>query len=109
MSAQAASTPEQRGTTMLALPQLRLLSDAQRDGRACPWCATSVTEDTGVDLGIRPSPAGVPIHPRGCRPCVHRVAATTYTKHPNGCDQCERRRPCEARRTLQLLTEEGPQ
>ncbi|MCW5252256.1 MULTISPECIES: hypothetical protein [unclassified Streptomyces] len=105
---QPQASPERLGTTMLALPTTRLLSDDQRDGRACPWCAAPVTEDTGIDLGTRPGPLGIPIHPRGCAPCVHRVAHHTYRRHSTYCQRCERDpAQCEARRTLRRLAQEG--
>ncbi|MYU25505.1 hypothetical protein [Streptomyces sp. SID8352] len=91
---------------MLALPKTYLLSDDQRDGRACPWCAGPVTEDTGIDLGIRPGPLGTPIHPRGCQPCVHQEVVTVYERHQTDCYRCKPTRPCEARRTLSRLVED---
>ncbi|MEV6124337.1 hypothetical protein AB0M23_28155 [Streptomyces sp. NPDC052077] len=104
----AAGTPEKHGTTMLALPKTRLLSDDQRDGRACPWCADPVTQATGVDLGIRPGPVGLPIHPWGCPRCVHRIAVVTYRRHSTYCRRCERDPTrCEARRTLRRLAGAG--
>ncbi|MYU21278.1 hypothetical protein [Streptomyces sp. SID8352] len=106
-TARPAMSPEKRGTTMLELPTPRLLSDDQRDGRACPWCADPVTEDTGIDLGVRPGPLGTPIHPWACQPCVHRVAVERYGRHPRYCQRCERAPDrCEARRTLGRLVEE---
>lgn len=48
--------PIAAGTTMLALPTTRTLTDGQRDGDDCPWCRVELTTATRVDLGVRPGP-----------------------------------------------------
>ncbi|MFJ8543344.1 hypothetical protein ACIRFH_15255 [Streptomyces sp. NPDC093586] len=63
-----------------------LLTDAQRDGRACPWCDVSVTAETGIDLGERTlHRAAAIIHPVACQSCTSREALDAYVTHHRTC------------------------
>lgn len=85
---------------MLALPNTGRLSDAQRDGHACPWCGCPGPE---VDLGTRPGPFGRPIRPWGCEPCVAAAARRVLAVHLRACQYCGPVRRCEAAVALKQL------
>ncbi|MEV8246616.1 hypothetical protein AB0R01_23010 [Streptomyces rochei] len=65
------------------------MTDAQREGRACPWCNVEVDLETGVDLGERElHRAMVVFHPVGCRTCVSREARDAHFTHHRTCTRC---------------------
>ncbi|MFJ8146061.1 hypothetical protein ACIQ6R_13410 [Streptomyces sp. NPDC096048] len=88
MSSPPALDPVQSGTAMLALPKTSTLTAGQLDGEECPWCGTELTIRARVDLGERPGPQGVTIHPWACGPCVTTQARETYNRHPSYCTRC---------------------
>ncbi|WP_370665389.1 hypothetical protein [Streptomyces sp. IBSBF 2507] len=84
-----------------------LLTDAQRVGRACPWCNTAVTLETGVDLGERHLVrAGAVTHSVACRPCANREARKSFAHHCRMCSRCSRGEYCPDKRTLRNLAME---
>lgn len=99
----AATDPAQRGTTMLALPHAPSLTEDQREGGTCPWCGTPLTPATSIDLGVRPGPYGVTIHPRGCRACVNTEARRVYAHHCRVCSRCQMRQYCDTHQVLRRL------
>ncbi|MGX1116424.1 hypothetical protein RKD37_001787 [Streptomyces ambofaciens] len=104
MSGAPSFDPIAVGTSMLALPKTSALTDGQRDGENCPWCSVELTTRTRVDLGARPGPYGVAIHPWGCRVCVSRQARDAYARHPRYCERCARDPySCDVRRIWRRL------
>ncbi|GHB98701.1 MULTISPECIES: hypothetical protein [Streptomyces rochei group] len=101
----AAITPEARGTTLLTLSGMySLMTDAQRAGRACPWCNTPVTTETGIDLGERRlDRAGDVIHPVACRRCTNWNACQEYAQHCRTCTVCLYAEPCTPKMLLRRL------
>ncbi|GGY97608.1 hypothetical protein GCM10010385_54280 [Streptomyces geysiriensis] len=78
-----------RGAAALAGGVFSLMTDAQREGRACPWCNVEVDLETGVDLGERElHRAMVVFHPVGCRTCVSREARDAHFTHHRTCTRC---------------------
>ena len=104
---QAVPTAAERGTTMLALPHVRKLTDGQRDGNACPWCDKPLTAVQGIDLGVRPGPFNLTIHPRGCRACVNAAARRAFAVHCRTCMHCTTSRRCDTRQVLRRLALEA--
>lgn len=83
------------------------MSDAQREGRACPWCNTAVTAETSVDLGERDLPRfNAVIHPRACRPCTSREARASFAHHCRMCGACARDEVCADKMSLYRLAKE---
>ncbi|MGX1248678.1 hypothetical protein RKD48_001189 [Streptomyces ambofaciens] len=104
MSGAPSFDPIAVGTSMLALPKTSALTDGQRDGENCPWCSVELTTRTRVDLGARPGPYGVTIHPWACRVCVSRQARDAYARHPRYCERCARDPySCDVRRIWRRL------
>jgi len=58
--------------TTTQLPAPTSLTDMQRRGTACVWCAGRLATETAVDLGIRPDPdcPWASWFPRACPSCV---------------------------------------
>lgn len=75
------------------LPAPRTLSEPQRRGRACVWCAVTLTPQTAIDLGERRE---VDSHgslrwswfPRGCRACAGVRCYRALLDHSASCEQC---------------------
>ncbi|WP_445524815.1 hypothetical protein [Streptomyces cyslabdanicus] len=105
--------------TLLGLPALEDLKDAQVRGRACVWCGTGpLTAETAVDYGEQLSPisddadsARMRWYPRSCRECRPRTGQRAYRAlldHAPGCAECCAAAPgCEIGRGLTRLVREG--
>jgi hypothetical protein len=97
------TAPAAEATALLSLAGMHsLMTDAQRAGRACPWCNETVTE-SGIDLGERHLPHVGTIHPVACRSCVARRAREDYAAHCRTCVRCHYREECEPRLLLRRL------
>lgn len=84
-----------------------LMTDGQREGRACPWCNTAVTLETGVDLGERRlDRAGDVIHPVACRSCANRQARASFAHHCRMCFRCKDGECCQDKMLLHRLAVE---
>ncbi len=93
---------------LLALPHVPRLSDAQRRGTACVWCAVALAPDTARNLGARPAPDGGQMFPRGCPNCIRGEALRVYGMHERTCEQCvDDPTVCDTRRALRRLALEG--
>ncbi|WP_266446846.1 hypothetical protein [Streptomyces sp. NBC_01373] len=89
---------------LLALPRTSGLSDPQRRGTACVWCAVTLAPETARDLGARPGPGGGQIFPRGCPGCLKVAALQEYGDHTGSCEQCvDDPALCSTRRSLRRL------
>lgn len=85
----------------LALPDPVRITEDQRCGRHCCWCAGPLTVETAVDLGER----RYPVHwfPRCCAPCI-RAASNS---HVGMCETCvETPGACETAAALRHLVRE---
>ncbi|MDF3144510.1 MULTISPECIES: hypothetical protein [unclassified Streptomyces] len=93
---------------LLPLPKTSTLSDAQRRGVNCAWCAIVLTAETARSLGARPAPGGGQMFPRGCISCVSCEAERVYNVHSRSCPRCAAgRAECGIGRALQRTTLEG--
>lgn len=102
------STADVSVYTLLPLPNVRGLSDAQVRGTACVWCAITLAPDTARDLGPRPGPDGRQMFPRGCPTCIRAEALRVYGMHERMCEQCvDDPTACDTRRALRRLALEG--
>lgn len=97
--------PDATGGRLISLAgRFPTMSLAQREGRACPWCNTPVTAETGIDLGERDLPRfGAVIHPRACRPCTSREARASFAHHCRMCGACARDEFCPDKMPLYRL------
>ncbi|MFB6787708.1 hypothetical protein ACFCWT_13630 [Streptomyces olivaceus] len=82
--------PIAAGTSMLVLPKTSRLTDGQRDGENCPWCNALLAPTDRLDLGVRPGPYGIPIHPWACPGCVTAQARLAYAQHGRYCVRCQK-------------------
>ncbi|MEU8536195.1 hypothetical protein [Streptomyces parvulus] len=103
--AEAPVDPVLGGARLIPMPGMHsCMSDDQRYGRACPWCNTPVTAESGVDLGERRlEREHLVLHPVACRDCIGEQARQAVTHHARTCLTCHRRQDCEARRLLRRL------
>lgn len=91
------------------LPELDTLTERQRGGRVCVWCAVTLSTTTAVDLGERVERGrGLRWFPRGCYVCVDLMTYRALLDHTQACTQCAaglRRCPTETAltRTLRAL------
>jgi hypothetical protein len=94
--------PEATGASMIIMAgMIPTMSDAQREGRACPWCNVEVTAETGIDLGEEHLPRlGVTVHPVACRPCAIREARESFAHHCRTCSRCNRGDYCPEKMPL---------
>ncbi|MFK0069770.1 hypothetical protein [Streptomyces sp. NPDC091046] len=102
----ASLTPEVRDAArhILIAGMYPLMSAAQCEGRACPWCNEPVTPETGVDLGERRlERALVVIHPFACRACASREARASFAHHCRMCERCNRGEYCDDKMPLRRL------
>ncbi|MET7321537.1 hypothetical protein [Streptomyces sp. NPDC005549] len=94
--------PEATGASMIIMAgMVPTMSDAQREGHACPWCNTPVTVETGIDLGEDHLPRlGVTVHPVACRPCAIREARESFAHHCRMCRRCNQGEYCPEKMPL---------
>lgn len=100
--------------TLLTLPDLDGLKDAQTRGATCVWCTddTPLTADTAVDLGEHMSPLdgrepGMRWFPRAHRRCVQAAALAALHDHAPRCGQCvDNASDCDMGLTLRRLMRE---
>lgn len=93
---------------LLHLPDAETLSDAQRRGRDCTWCSTTLTAETAQDLGERPAPDGGTLFPRSCAACTRKAAIPVFNSHSRSCEQCvDDPTLCDIRRALRRLALAG--
>jgi hypothetical protein len=96
--------PAKRGTTLIPLAGMYpLMTDAQRQGRACPWCNTAVTREADIDLGVRELPMVGSIRPVACRGCTNEQARKAYAHHRRICTPCLRSDYCPTALKLRRL------
>ncbi|AEY90756.1 hypothetical protein SHJG_5488 [Streptomyces hygroscopicus subsp. jinggangensis 5008] len=89
---------------LIPLPPLEVLSDARARGAECVWGGEPLSTATAMDLGERPSPAGVTLFLRGCRQCTLRAVLNAHYNHPGTCEQCaDDSVICETLRNLRAL------
>lgn len=106
-TAQPPTEPGHGGRQIIMAGMFPTMTTAQREGRACPWCNTEVTPETGIDLGERHlDRAGVAIHPYACRPCTNREARKSFAHHCRMCSLCKRGEYCPDKRPLHRLAVE---
>lgn len=101
-TAPAPTGPEATGASLIIMAgMVPTMSDAQREGRACPWCNTPVTVTSGIDLGEEDLPRlGVTVHPVACRPCAIREARASFAHHCRMCGRCKRGEYCPEKMPL---------
>lgn len=90
--------------TMLAMPRLDKLSEAQAEGTRCVWCGGLAP----VALGPRLSTcrgALVRWTPHSCRRCARREAGRVYDLHIGSCQRCMGRGYCPDARALYKLSQ----
>lgn len=103
MTTEQAPSLEARGAALIPLPGMHpLMTDDQREGRACPWCNTPTTPKS-IDLGERELQNAAPIHPVACRRCTNREARTTWVRHRRTCVTCTHDEYCPSSRLLRRL------
>lgn len=97
--------PIAAGATLITLAGMYpLMTDAQRAGRACPWCNIAVTAETDYDLGERHlERAGDIIHPVACRACTNQQAIRSHAHHCRTCTACAYGERCEDKLLLRRL------
>ncbi len=71
-----------RGAAALAGGVFSLMTDAQREGRACPWCNVEVDLETGVDLGERELHRAMVGLPPGRLPHLRQPGSARRALHP---------------------------
>lgn len=77
--------------SLLPLPDMARMSDAQVRGAACAWCAVTLAPATAVDLGVRRIrllDRHITVRPRGCRMCVADRVPAVLEGHVGMCEQC---------------------
>jgi hypothetical protein len=91
--------PSPAGALIPMPSMLALMTDAQHDERACPWCSTpTITESIG--LGERRLRVLGTIHPFACRPCTSRETRHAYRHHDRICTTCFASDYCPTARAL---------
>ena len=95
------------GVLLLPLPDTSTLSEAQRRGAACAWCATLLTADTAEDAGERPAPEGGQLFPRGCAHCAGAAAYRLLLAHAPACAQCQTDPACPVAIAANRLMRKG--
>jgi hypothetical protein len=97
--------PTMSGTALILMGGMfPLMTDAQREGRACPWCNVEVTAETDYDLGERHlERVGDVIHPVACRPCTNQQAIKSHAHHCRTCTACTYGERCEDKLLLRRL------
>lgn len=86
---------------VLDLPDPAGLTEDQRCGRCCCWCAARLTVETAVDLGERKEPTHW--FPRCCPSCIRAADRS----HVGMCETCvETPGDCETAAALRQLVRE---
>ncbi|TGB09782.1 hypothetical protein [Streptomyces sp. MZ04] len=73
------------------VPPVEGLSVAQTCGRACVWCAVTLTTENAVELGTRSEQrfdTDFVWFPRSCRLCAEPHAYRALLDHIQNCEQC---------------------
>ncbi|GAA1925953.1 hypothetical protein GCM10009837_59190 [Streptomyces durmitorensis] len=74
-------------TQPVEVPDPATLSVAQTCGRACVWCAVTLSTETAIELGSR-SQGGFTWFPRSCRLCAVVAAHKAHLEHSLKCLRC---------------------
>jgi hypothetical protein len=105
------SNGARQALTLIVLPTLDGLSEAQVRGKACVWCGVILTAETAVDLGPRRKrrlDGAYDWFPRGCKASAGLAAFRALHEHAPTCEQCvDDGEQCETGRALWRLVRDG--
>ncbi|PZT70214.1 hypothetical protein DN402_31870 [Streptomyces sp. SW4] len=80
-----------------------LMTDAQREGRACPGATRRSPLHPASTSASGPTRSRRVIHPVACRPCTNRQARDAWFHHRRTCLTCHKDGYCEPSRMLRRL------
>ena len=98
-------TRTQQPITLIELPSVGGLSAHQISGKACVWCAATLTNGAAIDLGQRTlHHVHAQWFPRACTLCIQAAPKN----HAQMCEQCtDGAAQCDTGRALHRLAREN--